>query len=106
MTPTLFGVPLDLYGMACLLLAFAWLIAWPRARAPERGPRRVILRWGHSLVWLMLALAAFIGGTGVLGGLATAGPLAFAALLLCILFLGTLLTSPPPRRQAEDPRRR
>lgn len=96
MEPTLMGAPLGLYGIPCLLLAFIFAIIWPHKLAPERGPRRLVLRWGHTLVWLMLALAAFIGGSPGLNGASAARALAFAAAAVYVVFVFVLLTTPRP----------
>lgn len=91
MTPTFLGVPLSLYGIPCLLLAFAFLFAWPYKSAPDHGWRRLVLRWGHSIVWLLLGFAAFTGGTGGSNGLVIAKILAALALIVYVVFVIVLL---------------
>jgi hypothetical protein len=104
MNPTLFGVPLGLYGIPCFLLAFAFLFVWPHNLLPQSEWRRFILRWGHALVWLLLGLAAFVGGTGAFGGLPVAGGLAFASVLVYVIFVMTMLTTRRPPSSSSPPR--
>jgi hypothetical protein len=98
--PTFLGMPLSLYGVPCLLLAFAFMLIWPYKKAPQHGWRRYVLRWGHSLVWLLLGLAAFAGGTLGPNGAALARGLALGGLLIYIIFVVTLVTTKP---EAERP---
>jgi hypothetical protein len=96
MTPTLAGVPLDLYGIPCLLLAFVFIFIWPHKLTPTHGWRRIVLRWGHSLVWFLLGLAAFAGGSAGFGGTPVAGILAMIAAGMYVLFVFTLVTTKRP----------
>ncbi len=92
--PTLFGVPLVLLGGVCLVLTIVWAFVWPRGRVtPSDGTRYLIVRWFHALVWLLLALAAFVAGLELFGGLALAQPLALLALFVYFVYMFTLLTS-------------
>jgi hypothetical protein len=104
MNPTLFGVPLGLYGVPCFLLAFAFLFVWPHNLETQSGWRQFVLRWGHSLVWLLLGLAAFVGGTGAFGGLPTAGGLALISVLVYIIFVMTMLTTKRRPSNTQPPR--
>lgn len=92
MTPTLLGVPLAMWSIACFLMAFVWIIVWPHKAAPKRGPARFILRWGHAVVWFLLAMAALVGGANAFGGLETAHYLALASVALYVFFVITLLS--------------
>jgi hypothetical protein len=94
MDAKLFGVPLVLWGSLCLILAVVWVIIWPHDRAATaNGVRFFILRWFHALVWLLLAIAAFIIGLQVLGGAPTARIVALLALISYLIFMATLVTS-------------
>lgn len=63
------GVPLWVWGCACLLLSIVWIFLWPQnAVSASSGVRFFIIRWFHALVWLVLAVAAFIAGFDILGG--------------------------------------
>lgn len=93
MDPTFLGVPVSLYGIPCLLLSFFFFFVWPHNKAPQHGWRHFVLRWGHSIVWLLLGLAAFIAGTGGGGAMAIAQVMAIGALLVYAGFVGTLVTT-------------
>jgi len=92
---TILGVPVYILGSACLLLGVVWIFVWPRDRAAAPNTLRfVVLRWFHLLVWILLALASFFAGSGVLGGLPVARAVALLSLILYLTFVFTLLTSP------------
>ena len=90
----LLGIPLPFWGIACLALAVIWVFVWPRNKsvAPGSVPH-FILRWGHALVWLFLAAAAFIAGFDILGGAITARIAAFLALITYLGFMVTVVTT-------------
>jgi hypothetical protein len=59
------GLPLLAWGLLCLALAVLWAFVWPVERAVgASGLRLAMVRWGHSLVWLLLALMCFLRGSG------------------------------------------
>ena len=90
----LLGVPATIWGILCLVLTGVWLIVWPADRAPAaEGLRYFILRWFHAVVWLLLALAAFVYGLNRLGGAQTARYLALASLGVYLIFMLTFITS-------------
>ncbi len=92
--PSLFGIPVIVLGGVCLGLTIVWVFVWPRGRVtPADGMRYLIVRWFHALVWLLLALAAFVAGLELFGGLALAQPLALLALFVYFVYMFTLLTS-------------
>lgn len=83
------GVPLAVWGGLCLVLTGVWVFVWPR-QAALAGVRFIIVRWFHALTWLLLAVAAFVAGFDILGGVQTAKPIAFLSLLVYLVFIGTL----------------
>jgi hypothetical protein len=90
----LLGVPLVVWGGLCFALTVVWIIIWPSDKAAATaGLRFVILRWFHALVWLFLAIAAFLAAFNVLGGIAIARTVAFLSLLTYLIFVGTFLTT-------------
>jgi hypothetical protein len=102
MTTAPFGVPWVAWGGLCLAVAAVYTVVWPRPRGTGAGParpewRRLVLRWGHALVWLLLALSCFVRPSARLGGPA-AGILAILALVAYAIFLGTLLIDRAARR--------
>jgi hypothetical protein len=61
----------------CLIVASAYLVVWPGWKDPERVWHRsvwskIILRWFHSLTWVLLAAACFLRSTlpAVIAGVA------------------------------------
>ncbi len=89
---TLFGIPLLLWGIGCLAVAFAYWRLWPQPTVKRTQPRttrqHLVLRYGHFLVWLLLAGGCFLAGAGW----ATIGLiLAFASLPVYIVFLVMLV---------------
>lgn len=90
----LLGLPLFVWGLACLALAIVWVIVWPRDHLTTTGGWQfVILRWFHALTWLLLAIAAFVAYVDLLGGLGSARLIAFAALIVYLIFISTLMRS-------------
>jgi quinol-cytochrome oxidoreductase complex cytochrome b subunit len=87
---TLFGIPLSLWGVLCLVIATVYFFVWPKPD-PKGEPRpmwiRVILRWCHSVVWVLLAGVCVLVATG---NLPLAEPVAYLALLLYAAFIVTL----------------
>jgi hypothetical protein len=81
-----FGVPLWVLGIGCLAVAAIYIIYWPRPRTAGRMTR-VVLRWFHGLVWLLLGLAAFVAPQAALGGTTTATAAALLALLCYMIFM-------------------
>jgi cytochrome b561 len=89
---TLFGIPLLFWGFGCLAVAVAYYRLWPQPSPKRTQPRsrlqHLVLRYGHMLVWLLLAGGCFLAGAG----LAPIGlSLAFFSLPVYILFLVMLV---------------
>jgi cytochrome b561 len=89
---TLFGLPLAFWGIGCLAVAVAYYRIWPVPSPKRTQPRtpwqHFVLRYSHSLVWVLLAAGCFLAGTGYANfGLW----LAAAALPLYIVFLVMLV---------------
>ncbi len=88
MAETFLGIPFLLWGIACLVVAGVFAVAWPRNRVSSvDGIRYLILRWGHALVWVFLGLSCFIR---MLGSSGVADVVAFLALPTYVTFLFTL----------------
>jgi hypothetical protein len=89
---TLFGIPLAFWGIGCLAVAMAYYRIWPMP-SPKRSQARTswqhfVMRYGHALVWVLLAGGCFLAGWGQTAiGLA----LAAAALPVYIVFLVMLV---------------
>lgn len=73
------GLPFWFWGLVCLAIATVFGFVHPQK--PVTGLRFFLQRWGHSLVWVCLALACFLGPShpelarklAALGGLLYAG---------------------------------
>lgn len=80
------------WAAACLALAVVWIFVWPsdRAGANRSGLHFLVLRWGHALCWLLLAVSCFVRG---MRGEGPANLLALAALGVYALFVANLVTA-------------
>ncbi len=90
MDQTLFGIPLVWIGFGCLGIAVVYYFIWPRPNPgdPKRSAwRHFILRWGHSLVWVLLALACFVASPE---RAMISAALGIGALLLYVIFIFTI----------------
>lgn len=89
MAATFLGVPLVIWGVVCLGVATLYYFVWPEPEV-DRPPRpvwmRLVLRWFHSLVWLLLAVACFLQAAGAAAIGRTIGG---AGLLLYVVFMVT-----------------
>lgn len=82
------GLPYIAWGAVCLAVALLWAFVWPAAEAAgAAGLRYFLIRWGHSLVWALLAAMCFMKASGA-PAVAGWGNLAgMAALLVYVSFL-------------------
>jgi len=90
---TFLGFPLQTWAIVCLAVAAFYYFKWPRPRPGHTGPPRsapvhFILRLFHSLVWILLAGACYLWASGASP---MAGGMAAAALVVYVIFLGTLI---------------
>jgi H+/gluconate symporter-like permease len=92
MSDSFLGLPLWAWGgAACLGVAALFAFVVPHKPSTQAaGPRRFLLRWGHALVWVLLAAMCFVWalGLGLLGNV-----FGLAAGLAYAVFLFTLLSS-------------
>jgi hypothetical protein len=96
--PALFAyAPPLVWSACCAVLATIYYFAWPRKKAVglTRGLRLFILRWFHSLVWVLLGVALGSYELGP-GNVRTAAKLlSVLALLVYIVFV---IAAYAPRR--------
>jgi hypothetical protein len=87
------GVSWLMGGVACLVVAGIYTVVWPRAQvaAARSSWNRIVLRWFHGLVWLLLSGSFFVRGTLSPGGQGIAGFLALSALVCYGIFMFTLI---------------
>ena len=101
MTDSILGIPLTTWGIVCFGVAVVYFFVWPKPKGadqPPRSPRvHFVLRWFHSLVWLLLAAACFLWAGGSSG---LANVLALLALALYLIFVVTLLAERRAGRSA------
>jgi hypothetical protein len=93
MASVFLAVPVAVWGSVCLVLAVVDTVLWPRPgrRSPPRSPwRGGVLRWGHALVWALLAGACFVWAAGLPGSRGVAKMVAGLALLVYLLFVTAL----------------
>lgn len=96
MSNVLFGLPLYLWGLICMAIAGLYAVLWPKPRPGQVRPAwaHLVLRWFHSLVWLLLAVACFLWALDLA---AYAYGIAWLALPAYLAFITvTLLDRRPP----------
>jgi len=82
------GLPLVAWGVICLAVAAVWAVVWPADRAAGAvGLRFFIARWGHAIVWALLAAMCFMKASGNRALEAWSNPVGLAALLVYLSFL-------------------
>jgi hypothetical protein len=82
------GLPLFVWGLISLALAAVWAYVWPAERALGAvGLRLLLVRWGHSLVWLLLALMCFLRGSRVAAIAGWGNAAGLASLVAYLAFL-------------------
>ncbi len=93
MNNSFLGIPLTIVSLVCFGIAVAYYFIWPKPKAGQtRTPtQQVILRYAHSLVWVLLAVACLIWAVDSQSGFAII--LALAALGTYVLFMTTFITS-------------
>ncbi len=85
------GVPLVVWGVVCLVIAAVFVFVWPHDRvADTSGLRYMLVRWGHALVWLLLASSCFVRVVLGRSGAGLANNVAFAALIVYVSFLAAM----------------
>jgi hypothetical protein len=89
-TNTLLGIPYFFLGILCLGVATVYIFIRPKPKPEQTRPmwQQVVLRWFHSLVWVLLAAACFLW-TGNMDS--TLAPfLGRLALFVYLIFLATV----------------
>lgn len=97
--PVLFEyAPPWVWAAGCALLACFYAVKWPRRKAEglRLGLRYVVLRWFHSLVWVLLGISLGLHAqpSELMQGVARA--LAVAALVAYVVFATALLAARRP----------
>ena len=88
------GIPYLVWGIGGLALAVLWIFVWPqKTEVPKTSPHYFILRWFHSLVWLLLSSAGFLSYFNILGGRNTAQTMSLLALIAYLIFMASVTTT-------------
>lgn len=77
-------------GSVCVGSAVVWLLVVPSEADDAAGWQRLVLTYGHALVWVMLAMAALLFAFGASGRLI--GRVAQLALFVYIAFIAAFVT--------------
>ncbi len=89
MNNSLLGIPFAWLAVPCLGVAILYYFLWPKPKTGQTRPTWVhlVLRWFHSLVWLLLAAACVLWGSGSAWG----KPVALLAGLVYLVFMGVMV---------------
>lgn len=81
------NLPWFVWAVVALLVAVVYLFVWPqKAGAAAEGFRFFMIRWGHTLVWVLLAVNFVLRGiSSSLNGVANL--IALAAGIVYFLFM-------------------
>ena len=79
-------------GVLCSGVSVVFFMVWPKPKSPQQGAARsigahIVLRWFHSLVWVIFALACFFWAGAMQH---VAARLSVLSLLIYCVFLITL----------------
>ena len=86
------NIPFFVWSALALILAMVWVYVGPHTKlAVTPGFRYLVIRWGHALTWLLLAISFFLSGlspslNGVANVVAMAGGVVYL-LFLAITFV-------------------
>lgn len=80
-------------AIAAFAIAAVYIKIIPEEVANADGIPRIILLYGHSLCWILLSTASFLWGLN--GKSKWPQFLAYTALLIYIIFIGTLFITKP-----------
>ncbi|GAB4493820.1 MAG: hypothetical protein OHK0031_16860 [Anaerolineales bacterium] len=86
---TFFGIPSPLLGLLCYVISAVWIFVWPKPKAGEAARSfgtHFILRWFHTLAWVLLAVFFITSGRFALIS-TLAGLLALAVYLVFVVTL-------------------
>lgn len=60
-----FNLPFSVWAILCLFVAAVYAFFWPSDRVVDAGALRfLVVRWGHSLAWVLLALMCSLKAFG------------------------------------------
>jgi hypothetical protein len=82
------NIPYFVWSALALILAIVWVYVGPHTKlTPTSDFRYFVIRWGHALTWLLLAISFFLRGmnpelNGVANLIALAGGLVYLMFLV------------------------
>ncbi|MBK9923770.1 MAG: hypothetical protein IPP66_00635 [Anaerolineales bacterium] len=85
------NLPWFLWAVLAIILSIVWVYVGPHTKMPAvPGFRFFIIRWGHALTWLLLAISFFMRGVnpslnGVANFVALAGGIVYALFMIMIV---------------------
>lgn len=83
------GLPLLLWATICATIALVWVAVWPAERASAAtGLRLFLIRWGHALVWGLLAAMCLMKASGNAALVGWSNLVGLSAALVYLGFLG------------------
>jgi len=65
-----YGIPVYFLSILALIIAMIYVFVWPKALIENQMLQpyeKFLLRWGHALSWVFMALAGFSWGSHSLG---------------------------------------
>jgi hypothetical protein len=88
-------------GGACLIVAAVYGVFWPHPKPGAVRPlwRHIVLRWGHTAVWVVLAMSFFLRSLDADGLVGQANVVALAGGVLYTVFIAAAFID-----RAEDAR--
>ncbi|MBM7843464.1 hypothetical protein [Herpetosiphon giganteus] len=90
MSTRFLGIPAVVWSMLALIIAAIFVYVWPSDKVPgdTTSIRYLILRWGHTLVWLLIAgfiLLRSIGAVTLANFLGTLAGLTYLAFIATLV---------------------
>lgn len=82
------NLPWFLWALLALGLSIVWVFLGPHTRmSAEPGFRFLVVKWGHALTWLLLAISFFLRGlspglANAANSIAVAGGLVYALFIV------------------------
>ena len=88
-----------LFGLASLGIAIVYAVVWPgwkEGKGESTGPDRplasyIILRWFHSLAWILIALSLFVRASSLSAGTRSPNILALSGLAVYVVYIAAFL---------------
>jgi hypothetical protein len=86
-TKVFLRTPWIVWTFVCSVIAFIYYFIWPSEARTSHFLHHLILRYGHTFVWILLAIATVMASNERLGGLRAAEYTAKGSLAVYVLFI-------------------